>query len=119
MAVAIGTVVVVEPRKLFAHDADCQTTTLLALPSVGSFRDGLSVPARRRRAALSGPDGRCVGVAFPATLPTAWGRRSRDRIPLCRGDPPRERGDAAQAGVRSGRAADRCADLRRRPDGDG
>src|SRR3954466_11259211 len=90
----------VEPRKLTARAADCQTMTLLALPSLGNFRDGFPVPAPRRRPTLSGPDGRCVRVALPATLPPARRGRGGHRVPLRRGDPPRERGDAAQAGVR-------------------
>jgi hypothetical protein len=45
----------------------------------------LSVPRRRRRAALPGADGRRVGVALPAPLPRARRRRGRDRVPLGEG----------------------------------
>src|SRR6478752_584215 len=103
----------VEPRKLSARAADCQTMTLLALPSVGNFRDGLSVPTPRRRATLSGPDGRRVRVALPTALPPARCGRGGDGIPLGRRDPSRERGDAPQARVRSIIETHRRADLRR------
>jgi hypothetical protein len=93
--------------------------TLLALPSVGSFRNGLSVSARRFRASLSGPDGRRLRVAVPAAVPSAWRRRRRDGIPLGGRDSPRERSDAPQAGVRPRRAPHRRADLRWGSRGDG
>src|SRR5215213_1849812 len=96
-----GAAVVVEPRKLPRDDADCQTSTLLALRRSVTFMDDLSVRPPDRRAALSGPHGRRVGVTVPPALPAARCGRRRDRVSLGRGDPSRERGNAAQARLRS------------------
>ena len=65
------------------------------------------------------PDGRRVGVAVPAALPPLWRGRRRHRIPVGRGNPPRERSDDQQAALWARRAPDRRPDLRRRSRGDG
>ena len=51
--------------------------------------------ARRRRPALPRADGRRLGVALPAALPPLWRGRRRHRVPLGRGHPSREPGDAS------------------------